>query len=250
MNYKLERKYNYFDGDKDKNFNISKMYGYVKDKQELDKFLEKLISPFIIDKKLKILDACCGIGHISNLLSELSPQSVFFGVDQSDYLIEEAKKLSKNKKNLHFEMGDLHDFSNKFQKEFDISINWKTLSWLPYYEQIIKDLVSFTKNHIFISSLFYDGDIDFEIKVREFKKESGKNHFNSYYNVYSLPRFKEFVYGLGAKNIEVYNFDMNIDIPKPPIDEMGTYTERLADNKRIQISGAVVMSWKIIRIDL
>ena len=81
MNYNLERKYNYFDGDKDKNFNISKMYGYVKDKQELDKFLEKSISPFIIDKKLKILDACCGIGHISNLLSELSPQSVFFGID-------------------------------------------------------------------------------------------------------------------------------------------------------------------------
>ena len=53
MNYKLERKYNYFDGDKDKNFNISKMYGYVKDKQELDKFLEKSISPFIIDKKIE-----------------------------------------------------------------------------------------------------------------------------------------------------------------------------------------------------
>ena len=25
VNYKLERKYNYFDGDKDKNFNISKI---------------------------------------------------------------------------------------------------------------------------------------------------------------------------------------------------------------------------------
>jgi len=246
----LVEKYNYYDGNKDKDFNISKMYDYVKDKQELDKSLEKQISPFIVDKKLKILDACCGIGHISNLLSELSPQSIFFGIDQSSYLIKEAKKISKNKKNLSFEIGDLYDFSNKFQKEFDISVIWKTISWLPYYEQIIKDLMSMTKNHIFISSLFYDGDIDFEIKVREFKKESGKNHFNNYYNVYSLPRFKKFVFDLGAKNIEVYNFNMNIDIPKPPIDEMGTYTEKLENNKRIQISGAVVMSWKIIRIDL
>ena len=246
----MVEKYNYYDGNKDKDFNISKMYDYVKDKQELDKSLEKQISPFIVDKKLKILDACCGIGYISNLLSELSPQSIFFGIDQSSYLIEEAKKISKNKKNLSFEIGDLYDFSNKFQKEFDISVIWKTISWLPYYEQIIKDLMSMTKNHIFISSLFYDGDIDFEIKVREFKKESGKNHFNNYYNVYSLPRFKKFVFDLGAKNIEVYNFNMNIDIPKPPIDEMGTYTEKLENNKRIQISGAVVMSWKIIRIDL
>jgi hypothetical protein len=31
---------------------------------------------------------------------------------------------------------------------------------------------------------------------------------------------------------------------------MGTYTEKLENNKRIQISGAIVMSWKIIRIDL
>ncbi len=246
----MDEKYNYYDGDKDKEFNISKMYDYVNDKQEIDKFLEKLISPFIVEKKFKILDACCGIGHISNLLSEISPQSIFFGIDQSDYLIEEARKLSKNKNNLSFEIGDLHDFSNEHQKEFDISIIWKTISWLPYYEQIIEKMMTLTKNHIFISSLFYDGDIDFEIKVREFKKESGKNQFNNDYNVYSLPRFKKFIYDAGAKNIEVYDFDMNKDIPKPPIDEMGTYTEKLENNKRIQISGAIVMSWKIIRIDL
>jgi ubiquinone/menaquinone biosynthesis C-methylase UbiE len=246
----MEKNYNYFDGEKDKEYNISKMYNYVKDKQEIDKVLEKIISPIIEDKKLKILDACCGIGHISNLLSQISPKSIFLGIDQSDYLIEEAKKISKNKNNLSFEIGDLYNISNKFQKEFDISIIWKTISWLPYYEQIIKELVSVTKDHIFISSLFYDGDIDFEIKVREFKKESAKDRFNSYYNVYSLPRFKKYVYGLGAKNIEVYNFDINLDIPKPPIDEMGTYTEKLGSGKKIQISGAVVMSWKIIRVDL
>ena len=93
----MDRKYNYFDGNKDKNFNISKMYEYVKNKQELDKFFEELVTPFLHDKKLKILDACCGIGHISNLLSEITPNSTFLGIDQSDYLIEEAKKLSKNK---------------------------------------------------------------------------------------------------------------------------------------------------------
>lgn len=226
------------------------MQEYVENKQELDKFLEKIISPIINDKKLKILDACCGIGHISNLLNTISPESTFSGIDQSEYLIDKAQKLSENKKNLSFTVGDVSDFSNKLQKEFDISINWKTLSWLPYYDQMIKDLVSMTKNHIFISSLFYDGDIDFEIKVREFKKESGKDHFNSFYNVYSLPRFKEFVLGLGAKNIKVYDFDIDIDVPKPPIDQMGTYTVTLENSKRLQISGAVVMYWKVIQIDL
>ena len=246
----MSKKYQYFEGNKDKEFNISEMRKYVKTKQEIDKILERIISPVIKEKKLKILDACCGIGHVTNLLSNISNKSDFVGIDQSEYLIKDARELFKDKKNILFEVADIYEIREKYKKKFDVSISWKTISWLPYYDQMLRDLIHMTKNHIFLSSLFYEGNIDFEIKVREFKKESGKKNFNSYYNVYSLPRFKEFVYGLGAKNIEVYNFDMNIDIPKPPIDEMGTYTERLADNKRIQISGAVVMSWKIIRIDL
>jgi len=111
-------------------------------------------------------------------------------------------------------------------------------------------LFSLTKKHIFLSSLFYDGDIDFEIKVREFKKEAGKENFNSYYNVYSYPHFEKFVYSLGAKKIESFNFEIEKDIPKPSKDIMGTYTERLESGKRLQISGAVIMSWKIIHIEL
>lgn len=246
----MDRKYTYFKGKADKESNIASMTKYVKNKQELDKFLEKLIGPLIQDKDLKILDACCGVGHILYFLNQISPKSTFVGVDQTAYLIEEAKKLCQDNKNMSFEVGDVYNLPSKYPKEFDISINWKTISWLPYYDQLLKSLFAVTKKHIFLSSLFYDGDIDFEIKVREFKKEAGKDGFNAFYNVYSFPHFKEFVYGLGAKNIEAYDFEIGIDIPKPPIDQMGTYTVKLENGKRLQISGAVVMSWKIIRIDL
>ena len=246
----MKRQYTYFRGNKDKEFATASMKKYVEEKQEIDKFLEKLISPAIQGKNLKILDACCGVGHVLRFLSEISPESTFLGVDQTPYLIEEAKTLCQDKKNISFEAGDVYELPSKYPKEFDISINWKTISWLPYYDQLLKALVDVTKKHIFISSLFYDGDIDFETKVREFQKEAGKEGFNVFYNVYSIPRFKEFVYGLGAKNIEVHDFEIGIDIPKPPKDQMGTYTVRLENGKRLQISGAVVMSWKIIRIDL
>ena len=59
-----------------------------------------------------------------------------------------------------------------------------------------------------------------------------------------------YIYQLGAKNIEEYDFEIGIDIPKPPIDQMGTWTVKLGNGKRLQISGVVVMSWKILRIDL
>lgn len=245
-----DRKRQHYDGEKDKEFIISSFKKCVTEKREMDIFLEKLISPYIKSQKKNILDACCGIGHIPYFLSEISPNSQFLGIDQTSYLIEEGKKLCQNKSNISFANEDVYNLAKKYKKSFDISINWRTLSWLPYYDQIIKELIAVTKDHIFVSSLFYDGDIDFITKIREFKTETGKEHFNDYYNVYSLPQFKKFVFELGAKNVEVYDFDINIDIPKPPIDQMISYTEKLANGKRLQLSGAVVLYWKIIRIDL
>ena len=67
----MSKKYQYFKGNKDKEFNISEMRKYVKTNQEIDKILERIISPVIKEKKLKILDACYGIGHITNLLSTI-----------------------------------------------------------------------------------------------------------------------------------------------------------------------------------
>lgn len=244
------RRHIHYDGEKDKENIINSFKKCVTEKREMDKLLEKLITPYIKSKSLKILDACCGIGYISYFLSEISPNSTFFGVDQTPYLIEEAKKLCSDKKNISFEITDVYDLPARFPKKFDISISWRTLSWLPYYDQMLKDLFAVTKDHIFLSSLFYDEDIDFEIKVREFKKETGKEHFNDYYNVYSFPRFQKFVYGLNAKKIEVCDFEINIDIPKPPIDQMSAYTIKMENGKRLQISGAIILTWKIIRIDL
>jgi trans-aconitate methyltransferase len=241
-------KYTYHKGEADKKFNVSDMERYYRDKQELDKFLEKIITPYIKDKNLQILDACCGIGHIIHYLNKISPSSNFFGIDQTSYYIEKAKELCIGD-NISFEAGDLSELVGK--KKFDISINWKTLSWIPGYEDMMKDLFALTKKHIFLSSLFYEGDIDFETRVREYQKEASKDGFNIYYNTYSLPRFKEYVKSLGAKNIQVYDFDIGIDLKKPVNPSiMSTYTEMAGDGKRLQISGSMLMLWKIMRIDL
>lgn len=244
------RKRQHYDGEKDKESIISSFKKCITQKREMDKFLEEIIHPYISKKRKTILDACCGLGHISFFLSQISPESKFLALDQTPYLINEAKKMNLNQKSIEFAIQDMYNIDKKYYKKFDITINWRTLSWLPYYDEMMKQLIKVTKEHIFVSSLFYDGDIDFITKVREFKTETGKEHFNDYYNVYSLSQFKKFVYNLGAKNIQVYDFDIGIDLPKPPIDKMIGYTEKLESGKRIEISGAVVLYWKIIRIDL
>ena len=57
--------FNFFKGENDKDFNISAMKKYVNEKQEMDKKLESLVAPIIRLGNFKILDACCGIGHLS-----------------------------------------------------------------------------------------------------------------------------------------------------------------------------------------
>jgi len=246
----MTRRYTYCSGKEDRDFVISSMKKYVEKKQELDKFLENLLKSIIDDKKLKILDASCGIAHLIYNLSSDYPNSTFYGIDQTPYLIDEAKKLCSNRNNINLQVGDIYDLPKKFGKDFDVSISWKTISWLPHYDECLKSLVAVTRDHIFLSSLFYDGDIDFEIKVRQYKDLKSDESFDLFYNVYSYPRFRDFVYKSGAKNVESYDFEIDVDIPKPPESQMGTYTQKMEDGKRLQISGPIIMSWKIIRIDL
>ena len=162
---KMEKDFPGFYEEYDKDFVIKSMKKYIYEKQEMDKQLENLIRPIIKDKKCDVLDACCGIGHISYHLSELSPNSSFLGVDLTPFLIEEGKKICQDKKNITLENADINQLKNKYSKKFDISIAWKAISWMPNYDEFLKSLMSMTKGHIFLNSPFYDGDIDF-IRVK------------------------------------------------------------------------------------
>ena len=68
----MKRRYNYHKGSADKEFELESYRKGVREKRELDKFFEKIITPYIKNKSLKILDAPCGIGHISYFLNNIS----------------------------------------------------------------------------------------------------------------------------------------------------------------------------------
>ena len=106
----MNRRYQYHEEEKDKEFIIDSMKKYLVEKQELDKKLEDIITPYIESKKLQIFDPTCGIGHILYFLSKISPNSSFFGIDQTPYLIEEAKKLC-GKPNIKFDVDDVYDIT-------------------------------------------------------------------------------------------------------------------------------------------
>jgi ubiquinone/menaquinone biosynthesis C-methylase UbiE len=231
---------------------ITSMRAYVENKPEQVKFLEELMKPYVgVDSSVSVLDACCGIGDLVYFLSLLNPAAKITGLDKADFLLNEAT-VRFGGPNVNFVQGDIYALTKQFPtKSFDVSVCKQTLSWLPRYEQPVEELINVTRKAVFITSLFYDGRIDFETRVREYTTDSGRDDFNAFYNVYSFPVFREFCLSRGAKEVTGYDFNIGIDLPRSEnLDRMGTYTEQLASGQRIQISGALLMPWKVIRIDL
>jgi SAM-dependent methyltransferase len=230
---------------------LESMRAYVRDKPEQVKFFEELIGPYLSDG-VTVLDAGCGIGDLIFFLSQLNPRAVFTGVDKASFLIDEARAQFTGSPNVNFEAGDIYALSDQFgSKSFDLAVCKQTLSWLPGYEKPVEQLMSVTRRAVFISSLFYDGRIDFETRVREYTTDTGRDGYNAFYNVYSFPIFREFCLSRGAKDVVGFDFNIGIDLPRPANpDRMGTYTVLLQSGERLQISGALLMPWKIVRIDL
>jgi SAM-dependent methyltransferase len=243
------RKFRFFANDTDTQLGIESMRPYTRQRPELDQRLLEVLpdAGFDLSERLKVLDVACGIGHLTLTLAEALPNADLLGVDHDPLLVEEAKRLAGDHPRVGFDVGDIYELGEL--GTHDIVVNWKTLSWLPTYELALEALLGATGRHLFLSSLFYEGDIDFEIKVRQHAKARKGGTGFQYYNVYSLPRFEEVARSLGAR-VTNYDFEIGIDLDPPDRDVMGTYTVRTDAGRRLQISGAVVMSWKILRLDV
>jgi len=241
-----------FQHEEDRQRAVQTMKSYLREKPEQVKFFEQLVSPYLANhSQVTVLDACCGIGDLTYFLSQLNPDATFVGIDKAAFLLTEARNLQSNP-NVSFREMDLFALSSNYPgKAFDLTVCKQTLSWLPDYQDAVRELISVTRKAIFVSSLFYGGRIDFTTRVREYVTEVGKSDFNAYYNVYSFPIFREFCIEAGAKDVVGFDFHIGIDLPRPTnIDRMGTFTQKLESGERLQFSGALLMPWKIVRIDL
>ena len=167
----------------------------------------------------------------------------YFGIDYSELFIKESKEHFKSNKNIDFNVADVFNLPEKYTKKFDITINYKTLSWLPYYEDCIKELIKVTKDKVYITSLFNEGNIESITKIY-----TDENNY-TYLNTYSLEKFKKFVEAQGAKVVDITPMQLDFDLEKPKdINELSTYTQLLADNSRLEITANTLLNWKLVTI--
>jgi SAM-dependent methyltransferase len=199
------------------------------------------------DKQLTILDLCCGQGANVYYMGKRFPHHNFIGVDLNPNLVRDGNLYFQTAgiSNCHLELGDIYKLNDKYVSRFDGILSFQTLSWLPDFQEPIKIMSKLQANWIALSSLFYDGPLSCTIEVQDYDNSLCPS-LQSFYNVYSLPVIRNFLSDVGYSGFQYTPFEIDIDLPKPTHTGRGTFTEKLQNGHRIQISGPLLMPWYFI----
>lgn len=202
-----------------------------------------------IDERLKrsdiVCDIACGGGANLHYMSSKYPHVKFEGIDIEPNNIDTAKKMIAEK-NVEVFLGDLFNLPNTLKNRYSGLIFLQSLFMFDY-KKAIKCLTDLNPNWIAISSLCYEGNVEYTIEVKDYTRGDENNDcLRCNYNIDSLPRLKEYFNELGYSNFEYKKFDIDIDIEKPVADGIGTYTRKMEDGSRIQISAGLMLPWYFI----
>lgn len=212
--------------------------------RQMDHLLKHLAQDFKTPGQ-KVLDICGGYGRLTYFLNEFDPKQEYHCLDYSDALIAQAKENFAAHRNIHCEVADLYSLSPRYDKTFDITINYKTLYCLPYYKEAIKQFVNVTRHKIYITSPFFEGDIDFISRIYP-NASAGDEARYTYSNSYSIPKFVKFCKSLGVKSVEFEDMQLDFDLdPSDSKDILQTHTVRTRDQGRLEMTGVLILNWKL-----
>ena len=201
-------------------------------------------------KGLKILEACCGQGRFLYYLNKFAPNQQFTGFDYVRDFVEDAKKLFSDDKNISFFEADLYNLPDSLESQYDFVFLYKTLGYIPDYQRVIKNLIFLAKEKIYITASLYEGEIDFEIKIKPYKQMKSEDDYVIYY-IMSKPRLKKFVRDLGVTGVNFYPMKFPDDLPKSNNpDELSTYTFRGENGENLEINNIIRLDWFLIEIDI
>jgi len=218
-----------------------------------EKQMEHLFRHLAEDFKLprqKVLDMCGGYGRLTYFLNEFDAAHDYYCYDFSDTLIAQARKNFAANPNIHCEIADLYSLSPKYDKAFDITVHYKTLYCLPYYKQAIEQLVKVTRKKIYITSPFYEGDFDFISRIYPDASAGDESRY-TYSNCYSIPKFVKHCMALGVRQVKFEDMRLDFDLEPPASkDILRTYTVQTRDQGRLEITGVLLLNWKLAVLTL
>lgn len=191
----------------------------------------------------KIVDIACGTGGATRYIVNQHKNCRILGID----INEDFKDFFLNEKNIEFAVGDIYQIDQKYENQFDGAICLQTLSWLPEYREPLKNICNLNTKWVAMSLLGYEGKINFNIGVENYESLTPEGNFtHSYYNIYSLPLIEAYMKEHGFKKFCFQEFEIDVDLKRPEGKDLGTYTIMTAEQRRLQISGALMMPWYFV----
>jgi len=198
----------------------------------------------------KVLDMCGGYGRLTHFMNEFDPRHEYHCVDASKSLIAKAHASFAAHRNIHCEVADLYALPPGYDKAFDVTILYKTLYCLPYYAQALEQLVRVSRNRIYVTSPFFEGDIDFISRIYPNASKGDESAYH-YSNSYGIPRFSRYCRSLGVKDVQFEDLRLDFDLEPPASkDVLQTHTVQTRDQGRMEITGVLVLDWKLAILTL
>jgi ubiquinone/menaquinone biosynthesis C-methylase UbiE len=196
------------------------------------------------------LDVGCGAGANIHYLSRELPGYRWTGVDiAGDALFSHGReRLASAGCEARLLTGDFYRLTELLPaRQFDLVLSLQTLQVIECYEPALEQLLKMTRGWLFVTGLFCESQVDALIQVKDYTwPDELKSAY--FYNIYSLPRFQSFCEARGAREVLTQDFQMDVDLPKPAAGGLGTYTELLADGRRLQFTGPIFQPWKFIAV--
>lgn len=197
----------------------------------------------------RVLDIGSGEGANLWYLSQRFPACDFVGIDLNPDLVRWGNEelAARGVSRVALQQGDVYALDAGLRDRFEGIISLQTLSWLPDYEAPLRRMMELNAEWIAVSSLFFDGRVTARVEIEDHTTPlAGQPFREAFYNVYALPLVRDLLADGGYQHVEAQPFEIDVDLPRPPHDGMGTYTEMTTDGRRLQISGPLLMSWYFV----
>jgi SAM-dependent methyltransferase len=194
-----------------------------------------------------VLDLCCGMGANIAYMSQRWPALRFVGAELNEDLVSAGRAILRTRsitQRVDIDVADLYSLPRGYIGQFDGVVCLQTLSWLPGFEQALEAMSRLQPRWIALSSLFYDGLVSFDIRVREHTLAGAD--CESLFNIYALPRVRAFLGSLGYIRFRAIPFGIDVDLPVPEHGSMGTFTRKLDSGDRLQFSGPLLAPWYFV----
>ena len=210
-------------------------------------FYKLLLKLNFLNKNTKnIIDIGTGIGANLHFFSSKNKNINFLGTDYEVSKIQKARRLNTNLK-IKFKKLNILKSVKSFQNKFDGLICIHTLCCFRDLDIVLKNFCKIRPNWIAINSLFFDGDLDVLIHIRDNKNKKLKdNNPNGDFNIFSIKKAKDIFKKNGYKIVSKNPYFPIRKINKLEKGKRGSYTIKTEFNKYTTFSGPVHLPWHFI----